>query len=231
MRNSHLFNSKSEYHLPITLFLKGSHMPSITAAPFNSREQLQQLVQKHAQRLTWRWPLFMLIARTLLFIGFQALITLIFFLSGSHAPLADSVAWWPIVPVFANLVTLYLLSRLFRGEGSEFVLTLPQLQRGQVGKDLLILLGFMIIAPVQPPFCPIFWLPIGSTEASMKSAPSSSSVSPCGRQSSACCSSQSPMPWLSCPPTRATACRAWRCSRVKVGWRSYWRASSWLSST
>ena len=71
-------------------------MPSITAAPFNSREQLQQLVQ--TQRLTWRWPLFMLIARTLLFTGFQALIALVFLLSGSRAPWLASVAWWPIVP-------------------------------------------------------------------------------------------------------------------------------------
>ena len=139
-------------------------MSSATAAPFNSRQQLQQLVQ--SQRLTWPWPLFMLIVRTLLFTGFQALIALVFFLSGSLTPWLDSVDWWPVVPVFANLVTLYLLSRLFRTEGSKLS-GLYKFQRGEVGKDLLIMLGFVIIAgpvAILPNFLVANWLYGGSEE-------------------------------------------------------------------
>lgn len=139
-------------------------MTSTSALPFNSREQLQQLVQ--SQRLTWRWPLFMLIARTLLFAGFQALIALVFTLSGSLAPWLASVAWWPIVPVFANLVTLLLLNRLFRGEGSKLS-SLYKFQRGQVGKDLLIVFGLLIVAgpvAVLPNFLVANWLYGGMEE-------------------------------------------------------------------
>lgn len=133
-------------------------MSSIAPPFFNSREQLQQLIQ--SKRLTWRWPLFMLIARTLLFALFQVLIALVFLMSGSHTPWLRSVAWWPVVPVFANLATLLLLSRLFRGEGSKLS-SLYKFQRGEVGKDLLILLGFMIIAgpaAVLPNFLVANWL-------------------------------------------------------------------------
>lgn len=118
-------------------------MSATTPAPFNSRAQLDPLIQ--SARLTWRWPLFMLLARTLLFTLFQVLIALVFAVGGSKVPWLASVAWWPIVPVFANLVTLYLLYRLFRGEGSRLT-QLYKFQRGTVGKDLLIILAFTLIA-------------------------------------------------------------------------------------
>ena len=118
-------------------------MTALTPASFNSPEQLRQLIQEG--RLTWRLPLLMLVARTLLFAGVQALVALVFFAGGSRAPWLRSVAWWPIVPVFANLATLFLLSRFFRREGSRLT-WLYRFQRGAVGKDLLIILGLLIVA-------------------------------------------------------------------------------------
>jgi hypothetical protein len=117
-----------------------------TAPPptFNSREQIQQLIQ--VQRITWGWPLFMLICRALLFAGFQALVALVLLIGGSRAPWLASIAWWPIVPVFANLVTIYLLSRLFLREGGRLT-WLYKFQRGGVGKDLLIILGLLMFIP------------------------------------------------------------------------------------
>jgi hypothetical protein len=119
------------------------HMTALTPTTFNSPEQLRQLIQEG--RLTWRLPLFMLVARTLLFAGVQALVALVFFAGGRQAPWLRSVAWWPIVPVFANIATLLLLSRLFRREGGRLT-WLYRFQRGAVGKDLLIILGLLIVA-------------------------------------------------------------------------------------
>jgi hypothetical protein len=118
-------------------------MAVLNPLSFNTKDAIQQLVQ--AGKLTWRWPAFMLISRTLLFAGFQALVALIFYLTGHLAPWLASVAWWPIVPVFANLVTLALLGRLFHREGSRLT-WLYKFQRGEVGKDLLVMLGLLIVA-------------------------------------------------------------------------------------
>ena len=79
--------------------------------------------------------------------------------------------------MFANLVTLFLLSRLFRGEGSKLS-SLYKFQRGQVGKDLLILLRIHDHRRTSRRSAQYFWLPLGSTAAWMKSAPSSSSAFP-----------------------------------------------------
>jgi hypothetical protein len=122
---------------------KDSSVSALSPAFFNSPEQIRQLIQ--AQRITWGWPLFMLICRTLLFAGIQALVAIVLLIGGSRTPWLASVAWWPIVPVYANVVTLLLLSRLFRAEGSQLT-SLYKIQRGEVGKDLLIIFGLLVVA-------------------------------------------------------------------------------------
>jgi len=139
-------------------------MTTTVTSPFNSREQIQQFVQK--KRITWRWPLLMLVSRFLLFAGFQALIALIFMLAGSLAPWLASVAWWPFAAVLTNLVVLFLLSRLFGAEGGKLT-ALYKFQRGEVWKDLLIIFGLLIVAgPVGflPNILVARWLYGGSEE-------------------------------------------------------------------
>jgi hypothetical protein len=139
-------------------------MAATVNAPFNSREQIEQLVQ--AGGITWPRPLLMLASRFLLFASFQALIALLFALMGARSPWLASIAWWPVAAVLTNLVSLFLLNRLFAAEGSRFT-TLYKFQRGEVGKDLLIILGLLIVAgPVAllPNFLVAFWLYGGMEE-------------------------------------------------------------------
>jgi len=103
-------------------------------------------------QVAWGKTLGMLAARTLLFVLFQLLIALIYWIGGSAAAFEESVAWWPATAVLANLVCIALLDRLARGEG----LRLSDLYRGAQGKfprDLWIILGLFLLVG------PIAWLP------------------------------------------------------------------------
>ncbi len=102
------------------------------------------------------YPLAMLVSRTILFAAFQALIAIVFVVLGNPAPWEASMAWWPATATLTNLVCLWLLSQLLHREG----LGLIDLYRidGRFWKgDLLVLLGFMVIAG------PVGFLPNGMT--------------------------------------------------------------------
>lgn len=106
--------------------------------------------QVRAGRLSWNRPLLMVFARLFLFAAWQGLFALIL---GSWE---KSVAWWPLSVGCAGLTNLALLAWLLRAEGSSYP-ALIRLDRSNLKKDLLGLLGFLvIIGPVA--FLPNFGL-------------------------------------------------------------------------
>lgn len=90
-------------------------------------------------------PWLMLVIRSLLFIGFQALIALIFLYGGSPTAWNDSAAWWPMAVILTNLVCLALLIHFYEQEGKRFW-DVFRIERQFIKQDLLFLLGFMLIA-------------------------------------------------------------------------------------
>ncbi|MBN2047710.1 MAG: hypothetical protein JW750_07710 [Anaerolineaceae bacterium] len=90
-------------------------------------------------------PWLMLVGRSLLFLAFQALIAVIYLLTGSPTAWNDSAAWWPFAIIFTNLVCLFALIHFYRQEQSKFW-DVFRIDRKAMKKDLLFLLGFMVIA-------------------------------------------------------------------------------------
>ena len=66
-------------------------------------------------------PWLMLISRSILFLAFQALLALAFTLSGQTGSWDKSAAWWVLTIIPANLVSIYLLVRIYRAEGKRFL--------------------------------------------------------------------------------------------------------------
>jgi hypothetical protein len=64
-----------------------------------------------------RWPWIVLFARTLLFLGWQAVIAVIYLLPGSSSAWTAAAAWWPLTATLTNVVCWVLLSKLFQREG------------------------------------------------------------------------------------------------------------------
>ncbi len=89
-------------------------------------------------------PWLTLIIRSLLFLTFQALIALIFLSLGSSTAWNTSAAWWPFAIIFSDLVCLGLLIRFYRQEGKRFW-DVFRIERQFVKKDLLFMLGFLVI--------------------------------------------------------------------------------------
>jgi hypothetical protein len=92
-------------------------------------------------------PWLMLVVRSLFFMAFQALIALVFLMIGSSDAWSDSAAWWMIAVVLTDLVCLTLLVHLYRQEGKRFW-NVFRLERQFVKKDMLFMLGFMVIVGV-----------------------------------------------------------------------------------
>ena len=92
-------------------------------------------------------PWLMLVIRSLLFLAFQAGIALVFLVKGSPDSWNDSAAWWMMAVVLTDLVCLTLLVHLYQQEGKRFW-NIFQLERQFVKKDLLFMLGFMVITGV-----------------------------------------------------------------------------------
>lgn len=90
-------------------------------------------------------PWLMLIIRSLLFLGFQSIIALIYRNLGSPTAWDDSTAWWPIAVILTNLVCLTLLIHFYRDESKRFW-DVFQIERQFVKKDLVFILGFLLIA-------------------------------------------------------------------------------------
>ena len=108
----------------------------------NWREYRQQ-VQPGVVR--WGRTLAMLALRTVLFAAGQIAIAALFWLTGSEQPWQQSIVWWPVSAILANLVNLYVLWRVNRQEGTR-LFDLYKIQRPGVARDLLILLGVFVIA-------------------------------------------------------------------------------------
>ena len=90
-------------------------------------------------------PWLMLVIRSLLFLGFQALIALVFWIFGSPNSWTASEAWWPFSIILTNLVCLVLLIRCYRQEGLRFW-DIFRIERQFVKADALFLFGFLLIA-------------------------------------------------------------------------------------
>ena len=89
-------------------------------------------------------PWLMLISRSLLFLFFQGVITLILFLAGQSNAWDGSARWWLFSVIAANLVSVILLNWLFKKEGKSYWDNL-RFHKATVGKDLLWLLGTSVI--------------------------------------------------------------------------------------
>jgi hypothetical protein len=90
------------------------------------------------------YPWFMLISRSLLFIFFQSLIALFLMTAGTPSAWDESARYWVLLPTLANVVSLYLLIRLFNAEGKRFW-DILRFSRATWKTDLLWFIGFSII--------------------------------------------------------------------------------------
>ena len=102
-------------------------------------------IKVHSGALTWRWPLIMLVARSLLFAGWQIAIAAALAWRGVENPWQASIAWWPWAGILTNLIILVLLAWLFHNEGSSLV-GLYRFDRTHLKSDLLVMLGFFVLA-------------------------------------------------------------------------------------
>ena len=95
-------------------------------------------------RLSWGWPLAMLISRALLFALAQAAIAVALAVRGTLHPWGASAAWWPVAAVLANVVTLFLLRWLFSREGIH-LRDVFAYDRQHVLRDILITVAALAI--------------------------------------------------------------------------------------
>ena len=172
------------------------------------------LTTPSTQIASTRWPWIMLFSRTLLFLGWQAVIALIYLLLGSNSAWTAAAAWWPLTATLTNIVCLRLLSQLFQREGYRYR-DLFRIRRDTIKGDLLILGGALIISgPLDFLPNPISaqWL-FGSTEAPMNLF-----VQPIPLIAAVILMVvfPSPMVWPNCPPTSVT-CNRVSCRRSGGG--------------
>jgi hypothetical protein len=92
-----------------------------------------------------RWPWLMLPARLVLFAFLQMILAIVLVLRRVSGAWMASAAWWPVTAVLANLICIGLLVALYRQEGLRYW-DIFRIQRRTMKKDLLILLGTLILA-------------------------------------------------------------------------------------
>jgi hypothetical protein len=103
----------------------------------------------------------MLFSRSILFLLFQGLIALILMATGAQSAWDESARWWTFMAFLANVGSFYLLVRLYKAEGRNFLDTL-RFSRSAWKTDLLWLLGFTVLglplaaAPREPLAAVIF---------------------------------------------------------------------------
>jgi hypothetical protein len=88
--------------------------------------------------------IFLSFGRLLLFAGFQALLTLIFWIAGRQTPAADAAAWWLVQVILTNLTCVGLLAFLMKREGKQLV-DLYRVEKHPFWRDLLLALGLFAI--------------------------------------------------------------------------------------
>lgn len=116
-----------------------------------------------------RWPWLMLPARLVLFACWQMIIAVVLVLLRASDSWLAAAAWWPVTAALANLVCLGLLQDHYRQEGVRYW-EIFRIQRQTVKKDLLILLGTLILAgPIAflPNIAAATWL-FGTQEAALE---------------------------------------------------------------
>jgi hypothetical protein len=89
-------------------------------------------------------PWLMLLSRSFFFLLFQVLITGIIYLTGNALAWDESARWWLFTVIPTNLVSTYLLIRLFRLEGQRY-LDILRFSKSTLRSDLLWLFGSSII--------------------------------------------------------------------------------------
>jgi hypothetical protein len=94
----------------------------------------------------------MLFSRIMMFTVFQAVFALFYWVAGKSGAWQSSAAWWPFTVIFTNIASVALLIKLFRKDGEAYG-DLFHFQRQYVKKDILILVGFLVIGG------PIAYLP------------------------------------------------------------------------
>ncbi len=90
------------------------------------------------------YPWLMLFSRSFLFLVAQALIALFFVLTSKDPAWEEAARWWIFFPIFANLVSIYLLVLVFRAEGNRY-LDILRISRKTVKTDLLWFFGSSLI--------------------------------------------------------------------------------------
>ena len=121
----------------------GDCMSALALQTPNSLPAIQARVNSHL--LNWTAPLGMLLIRSVLFVGFQALIALALAQMGIANVWDNSAAWWTLTATLTNLVCLVLLIVLFRREGMHYM-DLLRLEHGHIGRDLLMAIGLILIS-------------------------------------------------------------------------------------
>jgi hypothetical protein len=89
-------------------------------------------------------PWFMLISRSALFLFFQALLALILIATGTKSAWAEAGRYWALFVTAANLVSLFLLGRVFKAEGKNYW-DILRFSRSTWKKDLLWFIGLSVV--------------------------------------------------------------------------------------
>ena len=89
-------------------------------------------------------PWLMLISRSVLFLAFQILIALVLAAMGTASAWDESARWWTFLPIFTNIVSIYLLVRVYNAEGKRYLDAL-KFSRDTFKTDLLWFFGLSII--------------------------------------------------------------------------------------
>jgi len=89
-------------------------------------------------------PWMMMVIRSVLFLFFQTSLGLIFLNNNLSSLWEGSAAWWPITIILTDIICLGLLINFYRQEGKRFW-DVFQVDRQHLKKDLLIMLGFLVL--------------------------------------------------------------------------------------
>lgn len=95
-------------------------------------------------RLTWRWPVIMLVARLVLFAVWQVVVVVIYAVQATPNPWDASIPWWPVTAILTNLTCLGLLTLACRREGMRLS-DLYHVEPHPKGREVLICLGLLVI--------------------------------------------------------------------------------------
>ena len=89
-------------------------------------------------------PWLMLVSRSVLFLFFQIVITLVLIAAGTLSAWEESSRWWTFIVIFANFVSVYLLLRVFKAEGKRYFEAI-RFSRASLKTDLLWFFGSSLI--------------------------------------------------------------------------------------